>query len=53
MGHSAEGITANVLRHVTSFFLTDATLKAVNAVVVNLSPAGIQQIVGRGKHLTL
>jgi TnpA family transposase len=35
MGHSAEGITADMLHHVSRFFLTDATLKAANAVVVN------------------
>ena len=34
MGHSAEGITADML-HVSRFFLTEATLKAVNAAVVN------------------
>jgi len=36
MGHSAEGITADMLQHVSRFFLTDATLKAANAAVVNL-----------------
>jgi len=35
MGHSAEGITADMLQHVSRFFLTDATLKAANGVVVN------------------
>jgi TnpA family transposase len=35
MGHSAEGITADMLQHVSRFFLTDATLKPVNAVVVD------------------
>jgi TnpA family transposase len=35
VGHSAEGITADMLPHVSRFFLTDATLKTVNAVVVN------------------
>jgi TnpA family transposase len=35
MGQSAEGITADMLQHVSRFFLTDATLKSVNAVVVN------------------
>ncbi len=35
MGHSAEGITADMLQHVSRFFLTDATLKAANAAVVN------------------
>jgi TnpA family transposase len=35
MGHSAEGITADMLQHVSRFFLTEATLKAINAVVVN------------------
>jgi TnpA family transposase len=35
MGHSAGGITADMLQHVSRFFLTEATLKAVNAVVVN------------------
>ena len=36
MGHSAEGITADMLQHVSRFLLTDATLKAANGVVVNL-----------------
>jgi len=35
MGHSAEGITADMLQHVSRFFLSDATLKTVNSVVVN------------------
>ena len=35
MGHSTEGITADMLQHVSRFFLTDGALKAVNAVVVN------------------
>jgi hypothetical protein len=34
MGHSAEGITADMLQRVSRFFLTDATLEA-NGVVVN------------------
>jgi TnpA family transposase len=35
MGHSAEGITADMLQHVSRFFLTEATLKAANAAMVN------------------
>jgi hypothetical protein len=35
MGHSAECITADMLQHVSRFFLTDVTLKALNAIVVN------------------
>jgi hypothetical protein len=27
MGHSAEGITTDMLQHVSRFFLTEATLK--------------------------
>jgi TnpA family transposase len=35
MGHSADGITADMLQHVSRFFLTEATLKAANAAMVN------------------
>jgi TnpA family transposase len=35
MGHSAEGITPDMLQHVSRFFLTDATLKIANAAVVD------------------
>jgi TnpA family transposase len=35
MGHSAEGITADMLQHVSRFFLTETTLKAANAALVN------------------
>lgn len=35
MGHSAEGITVDMLQHVSRFFLTDTTLKAANAILVN------------------
>ena len=49
MGHSAEGITADMLQHVSRFFLTDATLKAVNAVVVNFHHRlGFSELWGAG-----
>jgi TnpA family transposase len=35
MGQSTEGITVDMLQHVTRFFLTDATVKAANATLVN------------------
>ena len=35
MGHSAEGITADMLQQVSRFFLTEAALKAANAAMVN------------------
>ena len=35
MGQSTEGITVDMLHHVTRFFLTDATVKAANATLVN------------------
>jgi TnpA family transposase len=35
MGQSTDGITVDMLQHVTRFFLTDATVKAANATLVN------------------
>ena len=49
MGHSAEGITADMLQHVSRFFLTDATLKAANGVVVNFHHRlGFSELWGTG-----
>ena len=35
MGHSAEGITVDMLRHVTQWFLREETLKAANTALVD------------------
>jgi len=35
MGHSVEGMTVDMLQHVTRFFLSETTLKATNAALVN------------------
>lgn len=35
MGHSAEGITVEMLQHVTQWFLREETLRAANAALVN------------------
>jgi TnpA family transposase len=35
MGHSAEGITVDMLQHVTQWFLREETLKAANAALVD------------------
>jgi hypothetical protein len=35
MAHSVEGITVDMLQHVSQMFLTEATLKAANAVLVD------------------
>jgi TnpA family transposase len=35
MGHSVEGMTVDMLQHVTRWFLSEATIKAANATLVN------------------
>src|SRR4029077_5789920 len=35
MGQSTEGITSDMLQHVSRFFLTETTLKAANTALVN------------------
>jgi hypothetical protein len=36
MGHSAQGITADMLQHVSQWFLREETIKAANAALVDL-----------------
>jgi hypothetical protein len=35
MGHSAEGVTVDMLQHVSRWFLREETLRAANAVLVD------------------
>jgi len=49
MGHSAKRITADMLQHVSRFFLTEATLKAANAAMVSFHHRlGYSELSGTG-----
>lgn len=49
MGQSAQGITADMLQHITQWFLREETLKAANAVLVNyLHQLSLSRVWGPG-----